>query len=61
MMPITKTHAMIFYVILTIILGVIGYRVSEPGSHTMNTSIGIVAGLIISAALWYFWGQHLQN
>jgi len=58
-MQLTQTYAMIFYVILTIILGVIGYRVSDSGSHMMNTSIGVVAGIVISLALWYFVGSKL--
>lgn len=61
-MELTKSHAMIFYVILTIVLGVVGYKVSsDSGAQMMNTTIGLVAGIIISIALYYFYGSTLKD
>ena len=55
-----KQNIFMFYIILTILLGVAGYFLSKRMNKepVIGISTGLVAGGIISSMLWVLWGKN---
>ena len=57
-----KEMIWIFYAVLIIVLGVIGYFVGKKNQKTeLYTSIGVVVGTVISILLWVSVGEKISQ
>jgi uncharacterized membrane protein len=49
-----------FYIVLTVLLGLIGFMVGKKNDNSfLYSGIGVVIGLVLSYILWLFVGKKL--
>ncbi len=52
-----QMNVLIFYIILIIVGGIIGYAKSNDENKVLNTIFGIILGSFISILLWKVYGE----
>ena len=57
MNPINKYYVITFYIILTAVLGILGYFIPSQNKEWYCGG-GIALGTLISIILWFLWGQY---
>ena len=56
MQPIKKEYIFVFYAILILILGLLGYFIPSNNKYEYSLA-GVLTGVLLSLVLWLVWGS----